>query len=172
MTRKNKIIILIMIIATLFLGSGYAAIQNITLNVIGTVSAEAPVQVKPQIGDYVDLGNDIVNYPENSGTTGVTTDDWRILNINDDGTMELILAGFLPNSYVSDVTDLKISGTYCIYSDKNRETLLNAFRTSSNWEKLAVGIPHEKVIGTPTVEQLIRSYNTKNNTNVDTDNPV
>lgn len=41
MTKTNKIIAGIVVVAVLIIGIGYAAIQNITLNIAGTASADA-----------------------------------------------------------------------------------------------------------------------------------
>ena len=41
MRKTNKIILFTLIIVVLLLGVGYAAIQNVTLNIAGTASADA-----------------------------------------------------------------------------------------------------------------------------------
>lgn len=90
MTKTNKIIIGIMLIAIMLLEIGYAAMQNVTLNISGTVTAEASKITNANIGDYIDLGNNIVG-------TDSTSDDWRILYVDGD-TVYAILAELLPNN--------------------------------------------------------------------------
>ena len=116
------------------------------------------------IGDYINLRNNIVG-------TEATTDDWRIL-YTDGETVYAILADYLPNStnYAANA-GLDTMGTYGVYSNKNRETLLTALTTNSNWNGLANGIKGANVIGSPTLELVVTSYYMKTGTILDSSNP-
>ena len=114
------------------------------------------------IGDYIDLGNNIV------GENG-TKDDWRILYVDEEkGKVYAILADYLPNSteYAKNA-GLDTMGTYGVYSKRDRATLLNELTTESNWQGLANGIIGATVKGTPTPELLVKSYNAKKGINLD-----
>ena len=111
------------------------------------------------IGDYIDLGNSIIG-------TESTTDDWRILYKEDD-KVYAILADYLPANQISESAGLDTDTTnkpYNVWSNTNRNTLLNGLLNETAWSNLASGISGAKVIGSPTVELLMSSYNTKNET--------
>ena len=119
------------------------------------------------IGDYIDLGNNIV------GTTA-TTDDWRILYV--EGTnVYAILADYLPNASIPAGDNITKSG-YSVWSTTDRTALLdNYILDISKWSSLANGISGATVAGGATGELLINSYNTKRKSNLiynDTDEEV
>ena len=114
------------------------------------------------IGEYIDLGNNIIG-----GTS--TVDDWKILYV-EDNKVYAILADYLANTtgYAANA-GLDVSSTYSVYSNTNRDTLLNGLLTTSNWQGLANGISEEKatVTGGPTVELLMKSYKAKTGIDLD-----
>ena len=124
------------------------------------------------IGDYIDLGNNIVG-------TESTSDDWRIL-YKDGNTVYAILADYLPNSTgYAKAAGLDISKSetedyvYSVYSKTNTDTLVNGLKNEAAWNGLANGLSGATVIGSPTAELLMSSYNTKNGTElVYTDSPT
>lgn len=126
------------------------------------------------IGDYIDLGNNIIK-------TESTTDDWRIL-YKDEEYVHVILAEWLPNSTGHakaaglDTTDETTGKEYEIdvfVKDGESTVLLNGLMHSTAWNSLANGIEGASVIGTPTAELLMNSYNTTNGTSLDyTQKPI
>ena len=52
MTKINKILIGILIISTLLIGLGYSAIENITLDIGGTATADPSMKVLPTGEDF------------------------------------------------------------------------------------------------------------------------
>ena len=126
------------------------------------------------IGDYIDLGNNIIK-------TESTTDDWRIL-YKDEEYVHIILAEWLPNSTGHakaaglDTTDETTGKEYEIdvfVKDGESTVLLNGLMHSTAWNSLANGIEGASVIGTPTAELLMNSYNTTNGTSLDyTQKPI
>lgn len=135
--------------------SPYKYEENIAINITYVKSI-----TNANIGDYIDLGNNIVG-------TEATTDDWRILYVDEDGTVYAILADCLPNrtGYAANA-GLDTSGNYTVYSSTSRDTLLTGLTTTSNWSELANGIEGATVTGTPTGELLMNSYNEKNGTSL------
>ena len=117
------------------------------------------------IGDYINLRNNIVG-------TEATTDDWRIFYV-DGETVYAILADYLPNStnYAANA-GLDTMGIYGVYSNTNRDTLITALTTSSNWNGLANGINGASVIGSPTLELVVTSYYMKTGTILDSSNAI
>ena len=120
------------------------------------------------IGDYIDLGNNIVG-------TEATTDDWRILYKEGD-TVYAILADYLPNSTgYAEKAGLGVDNEYNVspYVGTSNagtsntisiDTFINILKDTTAWNELANKIEGATVIGSPTVELLINSYNTKNGT--------
>lgn len=112
------------------------------------------------IGEYIDLGNDVVDWLEE----GSTSDDWRILYV-EDGTVYAILSDYLPNSTgYAEAAGLNVIGTVCVNSTVDRETLINGLSTPSYWTGLANGINGAEVTGAPSVGLLFNSYSTKDDT--------
>ena len=103
------------------------------------------------IGDYIDLRNDLVN-------TSSTTDDWRILYV-DEYAVYLVLADYLPNeSNYARNAGLEIMGQYGVYSNKDDKTLITALQNSSNWLPLTNGINDADAIGAPFASLFMASY--------------
>ncbi len=138
-------------------------------------SSQTPEVTEPSIGDitnnnigeYIDLGNNIIG-------TESTTDDWRIL-YKEGNTVYAILADYLPASQVPESAGLNTnptSYTYSVWSDTDRNTLINGLKNETAWSSFANGIAGATAIGSPTAELLMSSYNTKNKTElVYTDKP-
>ena len=126
------------------------------------------------IGDYIDLGNDII---DNSllGTTGVTSDDWRIL-YKDEENVYVILADYLPAEQVPASAGLDTNVAdypYSVWSDTDRDRLINGLKNTTAWSNFTNGIVGATATGSPTAELLMSSYNTKNGTElVYTDYPT
>ena len=117
---------------------------------------------KDNYGDYIDLGTSILSEKPA---------DWRILYNDKNGHVYAILADYLPNSKNPAITTtgLKTSGTYNIYSNKNRDTLLAGLNHATAWQSL---IPEGlrstcQVKGATTAEIIMASYNEKYETNLD-----
>ena len=110
------------------------------------------------IGDYIDLGNNVVG-------TSATTDDWRIF-YKEGNIVYVILADYLPNSTgYATAAGLKTSADkpYSVWStvisDTSRDELMNSLKHATAWNSLASGITGATVTGTPTYEQLKTSWN-------------
>ena len=117
------------------------------------------------IGDYIDLGNDVIDN-NITGTTGVTTDDWRILYKEGD-TVYAILTDYLPADLVPESAGLVTNTAYypySVWSEADRDTLLNGLKNESAWSNFTNGIQGALATGSPTAELLLKSYNTKNGT--------
>ena len=134
-------------------------------------SSQTPEVTEPQIetigditndniGEYIDLGNNIIG-------TESTTDDWRIFYKEGD-TVYAILADYLPASQVPETSGLDINPTefpYGVWSDTDRDTLVNGLKNTTAWNSFANGISGTTATGSPTKELLLKSYNIKNETN-------
>ena len=95
------------------------------------MSATLASVTNANIGDYIDLGNNIVGTEE-------TTDDWRIFYAEDtdlDGTTDkvyAILADYLPNSTgYAKTAGLTTTGLYGANSQKDRDDLVSILTTTS-----------------------------------------
>ncbi|MDO5151674.1 MAG: hypothetical protein Q4D76_20185, partial [Oscillospiraceae bacterium] len=112
------------------------------------------------IGDYIDLGNNIVG-------TEATTDDWRIFYKDGDGTVYAILADHLPANQVPYLDGLVTNPTEKPYSvwSTNRDILINELKNTTAWNSFANGIG--TATGAPTGELLMNSYNAKNGTKLE-----
>ena len=77
MRRTTKIILIVFISALLLLGIGYAAIQNITLNILGTASAD------PSQSNFKIMFTGTPEVSDNSCATAEITDDTKAtINVN------------------------------------------------------------------------------------------
>ena len=107
------------------------------------------------IGDYIDLGNNIVG-------TDSTSDDWRILYVDGD-TVYAILADLLPNStgYAENAGLSTVSTTTIQYNVEDpRSTIQKLTSNNVGWEGLSNGFS-TRVTGTVSGYTLIDSYNAK-----------
>ena len=133
----------------------------------GKVSKDTLASLKisnANIGDYIDLGNDVIN---TDATKEVTTDDWRILYVDETtNKVHVILADYLPNEKIPEGNNISKKG-YSVWSKNNRDELLDYLKDTTKWSSLANGIIGAEVTGGPTGEILMNSYNTKNETNLD-----
>lgn len=126
-----------------------------------TPSAEGTLAMltNANIGDYIDLGNNIVG-------TSSTSDDWRVLYVEDD-TVYAILADYLPANQIPSVSGLYTDTDqyeYSVWSETDRDTLINGLKNTVAWRSFANGISGAIVNGSPDVELIIKSYNYKNST--------
>ncbi len=122
------------------------------------------------IGDYVDIGKSFIG-------TDSLEDDWRILypeDTNSDGSPDkiyLILADFLPASMIPEIDGLvkdQENYPYNVWTTGNSFALSDALTgvtDSEAWDFLANGKSTE-VVGAPTGDLLMLSYNAKNRTNL------
>lgn len=102
------------------------------------------------IGDYIDIGNNIVN-------DSVTTDDWRILYV-EGGTLYAILANYLPNSTgIAQAADFNINGLYGVMRGYTADTVTR-LNSNSYWASLTNGKLGVTAVGTPTPELIMKSY--------------
>ena len=137
-------------------------------NIPGEVQKTLSSLTNENIGEYIDLGNDIVDY---NGTTDVTTDDWRILYVDEENEkVYAILSSYLPNTYLSSIEGINVSDIYSVTGISNSD-LVNILKNEGYyvldyWENLANGISGAKVTGTPTAELLLKGYNADNGTNL------
>ena len=69
MPRTNKILIVIILVAVMLLGIGYAAIQNITLNITGTATAD------PSQSNFTVRFSENVQVSDSNKVTAAITDD-------------------------------------------------------------------------------------------------
>ena len=118
------------------------------------------------IGDYIDLGNDII---DNSltGTRNVTTDDWRIL-YKDKNAVYVILSDYLPAEQVPESENLNTDPIQFPYAvgAMTEENLVNELKNTTTWSNFTNEIPGATATGSPTLELLLRSYNQKNQTEI------
>lgn len=99
MRKINKLLITIILIATLLLGIGYSAIQNITLDIEGTVSAKATIYSAKTLSTKA-YGGYISNYvPVNGSSIG-----WRIF-YSDGENIYLIADDYIEKTYVPKDSD-------------------------------------------------------------------
>ena len=110
------------------------------------------------IGEYVDLGNDIIDF---NGNSDVTTDDWRIFYVDETtDTVYAILSSYLPNSTgYAGAAGLTTGNHYTVISNTDRAALLSGLTDTQNWKALSGGISGATVIGSPTEELFLNSYN-------------
>ena len=112
------------------------------------------------IGDYIDLGNDVIDTEK---TKGVTTDDWRILYVDETtNKVYVILADYLPNEQIPEGEDISKQG-YNVWSENNRDELLDYLKDTTKWSSLANGISGATVTGSPTKDIINNSYKEENN---------
>ena len=128
------------------------------------------------IGDYIDLGNDVIDNSLTE-TAGVTTDDWRIL-YKDEETVYVILADYLPAEQVPEstgFTQISDDSKYNVHVPPmaSNNEYLSGLKNTTAWSNFTNGIVGATATGSPTAELLMNSYNTKNGTSlVYTDYPT
>ena len=119
------------------------------------------------IGDYIDLGNNIIG-------TESTSDDWRIFYKEDD-IVYVILADYLPGNKVPEMesftTELKLYPYSVLLRDMSN-VFVNDLLNETVWNGFTNGISEAKSIGAPTMKLLISSYNAKNGTELILDKEI
>ena len=124
------------------------------LTIPETVQPNLTTVTNDNIGEYIDLGNNVVG-------TNSTLDDWRIL-YKENSTIYAVLADYLPASKVPTAANLNTDITnypYGVWSNTDRKTLIDGLLNESAWSGFANGINGVRVIGTPTKELIVKSYN-------------
>lgn len=130
--------------------------------------------VASHIGEYVDLGTNLIN---KTGTTHKA--DWRIFDADSTGVY-VILADYLPNTNIPSTMKVSEEGKQVAISNNtngwtigwlssgdgactNNTEAVGTLLTASNWNFV---IPSSKfngkITGGPTYEQFARSWNKKN----------
>lgn len=115
--------------------------------------------VSAKIGEYIDLGNNIIGEE-------TTEDDWRILYV-DESEIYVILADYLPAEQVPVTAGLDTytdDYVYGVWSDSDSDTLISGLSNETAWSSFANGIEGAIATGSPTAELLMDSYNSKNGT--------
>ena len=116
---------------------------------------------KENYGDYIDLGENIIN-------DVVTTDDWRIL-YKDEESLYVILDDFLPASQVPESVGLirdPASNPYNIWSETSEEHLIEELLKTSSWSVFTNDIKGASATGAPTTKLILDSYNEKHGTEI------
>ena len=106
-----------------------------------------------------------INYVATVKNTKIS--NWKVL-YNDKSNIYLILDDFLPNNLVPASAGLNTSGTYGVYANTSRDVLLNGLRTASYWSEFANGVTGAIAWGAPKFDMLMKSYNEKHNTSINT----
>ena len=107
------------------------------------------------IGEYIDLGNNVIK-------TDATTDDWRILYVDETNNVHVILADYLPNAQIPEGTNIGKQG-YSVWSIGERTEFLDYMANSTKWSSFANGISGATVTGGPTKDIIENSYKEENN---------
>ena len=124
-----------------------------------------PVEPKVNLAEII-TGSDYgkaINY--SATVKGEKVDNWKVF-YNDGTNVYIILDGYLENRLLPVETGLQTNGKYNVYSNTNRETLLEGLTTENYWSEFASGIGGATATGSPLGEMLIDSYNEKHNTNL------
>ncbi len=119
----------------------------------------APTISNANIGDYVNLGSDIVG-------TRLTTDDWRVLYVEAD-TVYVILADYLPNftNYAQEAGLIQSETTYNVSGNSAQETI-DILNDYTKWTSLVGDIAGARAYGASTGDLFLRSYNAKYGTSL------
>ena len=117
-----------------------------------------PVEPKVNLAEII-TGSDYgkaINY--SATVKGEKVDNWKVF-YNDGTNVYIILDGYLENRLLPIEVGLQIQNKYVVYSNKNRETLITALTTESNWNEFANGIEGAIATGSPTNTQFVDSWN-------------
>ena len=120
-------------------------------------------QITPQ--DYGKSINYTATVMNNETQETQKVSNWKVL-YNDKSNIYLILDDYLPTKFVSVgaiINNNYLSAPYNISSNVDKEVYDN----ENNWKTFANGIEGAIAIGTPTLEMIIKSYNEKYGTNLD-----
>lgn len=111
------------------------------------------------IGDYIDLGNNIIK-------TSSTEDDWRIL-YKDDEFVYAILSDYLPAAQIPPIEKIKTNTNEFLYGinaiQSDASLIPSGLNESESWNEFANNIDGATVFGGPSNQILIESYYAKNN---------
>lgn len=129
-----------------------------------TFASYGEYNLSENIGDYIDLGNDI-------NATGNTKDDWRIFYA-DENALYVILDNYLPVESIPSITGINTSAPHSIWSNSSKADLLNGLSNNELWSGFTNGIEGAYAVGTPSAELLINSYNARNNEYLNTNELV
>ncbi len=89
---------------------------------------------------------------------GEIVDNWKVF-YNDGTNIYIILDDYLENRLLPAETGLQTNGKYNVYSNTNRETLLEGLTTENYWSEFASGIEGAVATGGATNEMFINSWN-------------
>ena len=135
MSKTNKIIIGIVLVAILLLGIGYAAIQNVTLNISGTVAAD-PSQSNFKVCFVIDPEPTVSD--STYVTAGVTDDINATINVSGLTTKgQIVSATYTVQNTSTDLSaDLSVATTnsnteYFTISSELADTSLKAGETTT-----------------------------------------
>ena len=112
------------------------------------------------IGDYIDLGNDIVR-------TESTADDWRVLYVEND-TVYAILSSVVPAGFMDFSSmgfSISVPNSVLTGEQERISTQLLALLNSQGFNVLTNGIEGAIASGATSAEMIMDSYNAKNKTN-------
>ncbi len=145
MRKINKILIGLILVATMFLGIGYSAIQNITLDIQGTATANATIYTAKTLPAKA-YGGYVSNYvPTNGSSVG-----WRIFH--SDGIKNKWLKQYIESGYAG--TTYNMGATSYLLDT----SLWTDFKDSKGFAQYAVGAP--------TLELFAESYNRTHPNNI------
>ena len=136
---------------------------NIVTDIEVSINVEYETLVSQITAEY--YGKNI-NYT--ATVKGQKVSNWKVL-YNDKSNIYLLLDEFLPNSLVPATAGLVTSEKYKVYSNTSRDVLLKGLKTESYWSEFANGVTGAKAQGAPKFDILIKSYNEKYNTSMNTD---
>ena len=97
-----------------------------------------------------------INY--SATVQGEEVNNWKVF-YNDGTNVYIILDDYLENRLLPAETGLQTKNKYSVYSSKDRDTLLTALTTQSNWSEFANGVAGATATGSPTNEQFVNSWN-------------
>jgi len=140
-------------------------VELIDGKVTNTEKGKCEESITPQIA----IGTQI-NYV--TSLNGVTLDNWKVFYTEDDYTY-LIYGDYLPVSAIdtNSFIGISTSGTYVVTSSVDRETLLSAMTTKTNWSNLLNGTLNGTIninetttdnvwaMGSPTIQLWMDSWN-------------
>ena len=165
--------------ATINIPSNAEVDAESTVTIKGASSGAGSVTCKVKVAQAGATIGSTVTY--STTLNGETLSDWKVFHKETKGTTEytwIILADYLPNSYVSSTlrTNYNLTngnGAYCIKSN-SRTNLINAMSTTTNWSSLLAGTlngtaidltddaatdTNIKAMGSPTIQLWSDSWN-------------
>ena len=104
-------------------------------------------------------GNDYgkaINY--SATVKGEQVNNWKVF-YNDGTNVYIILDDYLENRLLPTATGLQTKNKYSVYSNTDRDTLVTALTTQSNWSEFANGVEGATATGGATNEIFVNSWN-------------